>query len=150
MMEKGKLAPAEVREILCKKGGLLGISGLGSDLRDLEEAAAKGHRRSALAVEVLVYQVKKYIGAFAAAMGGLNAVAFAGGIGENSWRLRQEVCRDMEFLGIRLDDEVNCHPSRRDRIISSPASGVAVLVVYTNEEIVVARETERVLRSVRA
>jgi len=96
-------------------------------------------------VEVLVYQIKKYIGAFAAAMGGLNAVAFAGGIGENSWRVRQEVCRDMEFLGIRLDDEVNCRPVRGDRVVSSPASGVAVLVVYTNEEIVVARETERVL-----
>jgi len=144
-MEKEKLTPAEVREILCKKGGLLGISGLCSDLRDLEEAASRGHRRSALALEVLVYQVKKYIGAFAAAMGGLNAVAFAGGIGENSWRVRQEVCRDMEFLGIRLDEEVNCQPARGDRIISSPASGVAVLVVYTNEEIVVARETERVL-----
>ena len=144
-MEKEKLTPAEVREILCKKGGLLGISGLCSDLRDLEEAASRGHRRSALALEVLVYQVKKYIGAFAAAMGGLNAVAFAGGIGENSWRVRQEVCRDMEFLGIHLDEEVNCQPARGDRFISGPASGVAVLVVYTNEEIVVARETERVL-----
>ena len=96
-------------------------------------------------MDVLVYQVKKYIGAFAAAMGGLNAVAFAGGIGENSWRVRQEVCRDMEFLGIHLDEEANCQPARSDRIISSPASGVAVLVVYTNEEIVVARETARVL-----
>jgi acetate kinase len=93
----------------------------------------------------MVYEVKKYVGAFAAAMGGLNAVAFAGGIGENSWRVRQEICRDMEFLGICLDDAANRQPSRADRIISSPGSGVAVLVVYTNEEIVVARETVRVL-----
>jgi acetate kinase len=78
-------------------------------------------------------------------MGGLNAVAFAGGIGENSWRVRQEVCRDMDFLGIFLDDEANRQPARADRVISSPNSGVAVLVVYTNEEIVVARETMRVL-----
>jgi acetate kinase len=78
-------------------------------------------------------------------MGGLNAVAFAGGIGENSWQVRQEVCRDMEFLGMYLDDEANRQPSRGDRLISSPNSGVAVLVVYTNEEIVVARETVRVL-----
>ena len=147
VMEKEKLSPAEAREILCKKGGLLAISGLSGDLRDLEEAASKGHRRSALALEVLVYEVKKYIGAFAAVMGGLDAVAFAGGIGENSWRVRQEICRDMEFLGIRLDHEVNCRPARGDRIISSSDSSVAVLVVYTNEEIVVARETERVLGS---
>jgi acetate kinase len=95
----------------------------------------------------MVYEVKKYLGAFAAAMGGLNAVAFAGGIGENSWRVRQEICRDMEFLGICLDDAANHQPSRADRIISSPGSAVAVLVVYTNEEIVVARETVRVLTS---
>jgi len=145
VMEKEKLTPAQAGEILCKKGGLLGISGLSSDLRDLEEAASKGHRRAALAVDVLAYQVKKYIGAFAAALGGLDAVAFAGGIGENSWRLRQEVCRDMEFLGIRLDDEVNRQSSRADRLISRPGSRVAVLVVYTNEEMVVARETARVL-----
>jgi acetate kinase len=78
-------------------------------------------------------------------MGGLNAVAFAGGIGENSWQVRQEVCRDMEFFGIHLDNEANRQPARADRIISSPDSRVAVLVVYTNEEIVVARETVRVL-----
>ena len=146
VMEKEKLTPAQASEVLCKKGGLLGISGLCSDLRDLEEAAAKGHSRCALAVEVLVYQVKKYIGAFAAAMGGLDAVAFAGGIGENSRRVRQEVCRDMEFLGIRLDDQANRQPAQADRIISVRDSAVAVVVVSTNEEIVVARETERVLR----
>jgi acetate kinase len=145
VMEKEKLTPAQAAEILCKKGGLLGISGLSSDLRDLEEAAAKGHARAALAVDVLVYEVKKYIGAFAAALGGLDAVAFAGGIGENSWRVRREVCRDLEFLGIQLDQEANCHAARTDRIISQPGSGVAVLVVYTNEELMVARETARVL-----
>ena len=147
VMEREKLTPAQAGEVLCKRGGLLGISGLSGDLRDLEEAASKGHRRSALAMEVLVYEVKKYIGAFAAAMGGLDVVAFAGGIGENSWRVRQEVCRDMEFLGIHLDDKANRQPARADRIISGRDSGVAVLVVYTNEEIVVARETERILRS---
>jgi len=145
VMEKEKLTAAEMREILCKKSGLLGISGVSSDLRDIEEAAAKGNTRAALAIDILVYEIKKYIGAFAAAMGGLDAVAFAGGIGENSWRVRQEVCRNLEFLGVELDEEKNRLPSSGDRVISSDNSRVAVLVVYTNEEIIVARETVRVL-----
>lgn len=145
VMEKEKLTAAQASEILCKKSGLLGISGVSSDLRDIEEAAAKGNRRAALAVEILVYEVKKYIGAFAAAMGGLDAVAFAGGIGENSWRVREAVCREMQFLGILLDEEKNRQPSSSDRLISRADSKVAALVVHTNEEIIVARETVRVL-----
>jgi acetate kinase len=145
VMEKEKLTTAQMRELLSKKSGLLGISGVSSDLRDIEEAAAQGNTRAALAIEVLVYEVKKYIGAFAVALGGLDAVAFAGGIGENSWQVRQEVCRGLEFLGLRLDDEKNRAPGSNDRIISSRDSNVAVLVVYTNEEIIVARETVRVL-----
>jgi acetate kinase len=147
LMEKEQLSAAEISQILCKKSGLLGISGVSSDLRDIEEASAKGNERAALTVDILVYEVKKYIGAFAAAMGGLDAVAFAGGIGENSWRVREAVCRDMEFLGIVLDTEINRQPASGDRLISSPRSNVALLVVYTNEEIIVARETVRVLTS---
>jgi acetate kinase len=147
IMEKENLSAAQINEILCKKSGLLGISGVSSDLRDIEEAAAKGNGRAALAVDIMVYEVKKYIGAYAAAMGGLDAVAFAGGIGENSWRVREGVCHDMEFLGIALDEEANRQPATADRMISGPNSNVAVLVVYTNEEIIVARETVRVLTS---
>lgn len=146
VMEKEKLTAAQISEILCRKSGLLGISGVSSDLRDIEEAAAKGNKRAALAVDILVHEVKKYIGAFAAAMGGLDAVAFAGGIGENSWRVREAVCREMEFLGIFLDAEMNRQPASADRAISRADSEVALLVVYTNEEIIVARETVRVLR----
>jgi acetate kinase len=145
VMEKEKLTTAQMRELLSKKSGLLGISGVSSDLRDIEEAAAQGNTRAALAIEVLVYEVKKYLGAFAVALGGLDAVAFAGGIGENSWQVRQEVCRGLEFLGLRLDEEKNRAPGSNDRIISSRDSNVAVLVIYTNEEIIVARETVRVL-----
>jgi len=145
VMEKEKLTAAQMRELLSKQSGLLGISGVSSDLRDIEQAAAQGNTRAALAIEVLVYEVKKYIGAFAAALGGLDAVAFAGGIGENSWRLRREVCRGLEFLGLHLDDVMNRAPGSNDRIISASDSHVAVLVIYTNEEIIVARETVRVL-----
>ncbi len=147
VMQKENLTTQQIGEILCKKSGLLGISGVSSDLRDIEEAAAQGNSRAALAIEVLVYEVKKYIGAFAAAMGGLDAVAFAGGIGENSWRVREAVCRGTEFLGISLDEEVNRQPASGDRLISCPTSRVALLIVYTNEEIIVARETVRVLTS---
>jgi len=146
VMEREKLTPDQMRELLCKKGGLLGISGVSSDLRDLEAAAATGHHRAALAIDVLVYQVKKYIGAFAAAMEGLDAVAFAGGIGENSAKVREGVCRGMEFLGIHLDEERNRAGKTGDHLISAPDSSVAVLVIYTNEEIVVAREAVRVVR----
>lgn len=145
VMEKEKLTARQIGEILCKKGGLLGISGLSNDLRDLEKAADKGHARAALAIEVMVYEIKKSIGAFAAVMGGLDVVSFAGGIGENSPLVRREVCRGLDFLGLRLDEQKNVAPASGDRMISKPDSKVAVLVVCTNEEIVVARETVRVL-----
>jgi acetate kinase len=119
-------------------------------MRDLEEAAAKRHQRAALAIKVFVYHVKKYIGSFAAAMGGVNALSFAGGIGENSWYVRQQICRGLEFLGIHLDDEKNRAPGTGDRILSRADSPVPVLLVYTNEEIVVARETVRVLKEAAA
>jgi acetate kinase len=147
VMDKENITPPEVRLLLCKKSGLLGISGISNDVRDLEKAADEGNARAALALQVFVYEVKKYIGAYAAALGGLDALAFAGGIGENSWRVREQVCSGLEFLGIHLDPAANRAPSHGDRIISLPRSHVAVLVVYTNEELVVARETARVLAS---
>jgi acetate kinase len=145
MMDTAGLTIEEVRSALTKKSGLLGLSGVSSDLRDIEEAAAKGNARAELAIDVLVYEVKKYIGAYAAAMGGLDAVAFAGGIGENSSVVRERVCRDMGFLGIALDGHANAQRLPQDRTISMAGSRTPVCIVYTNEEIVVARESVRVL-----
>lgn len=150
VMDKEKLSSSEMRRLLCNKGGLAGISGLSNDVRDLEQAATQGHARAAAALAVFIYQVKKHVGAYAAAMGGLDAVAFAGGIGENSWRTREKVCSHMEFLGIRLDEESNRAASRLDRIISASGSPVTILVVFTNEELMVARETMRVLLTAQA
>ena len=149
VMEREKLAPREIVQLLCKKSGLLGISGLSNDVRDLEKAAAEGHARARLALQVFVYELKKHLGAYAAALGGLDAVAFAGGIGENSWRIRDEVCSGLEFLGLHLDPEVNRWPAPGDRVISAPDSAIAVLVVHTNEELMVARETVKVLAAAR-
>ena len=146
MMERHSWNPEEVRRQLAKGGGLAGLSGVdGGDLRDIEAAAANGSRRSELALEVFVYQVKKTIGAYAAAMGGIDAVAFTGGIGENSARLRAACCEGLEFLGIRLDAERNQN-GNGDRFVSAPDSAVAVVALSTNEELIVARRAFALLK----
>jgi len=138
------LSSDDVRTILSKQSGLLGISGVSEDMRDLEEAARNGNDRARLAIEAFCYGVKKTIGAYAAAMGGLDVIAFAGGIGEKSFNVRAKVCEGLEFLGVRLDEERN-RSCTGEEIISSEDSPVKVLVVKTNEEIIVARETMRVV-----
>jgi acetate kinase len=143
MMERHGWGPDEVRAQLAGGGGLAGLSGVaGGDVRDLEKAAAEGSRRAALALEVFVYGVKKTIGAFAAAMGGIEAVAFTGGIGENSARLRSACCSGLEFLGIRLDPVRN-EAGTGDRVVSDQDSTVNILSLGTNEELVVARRAWR-------
>jgi acetate kinase len=145
MMERHGWSPAEVRRQLAGGGGLAGLSGVpGGDVRDLEAAAAAGKREAAMALEVLVYQVRKTIGAYAAAMGGLDAVAFTGGIGENSATLREACCQGLDFLGIRLDPERN-RGGLGDRLVSAADSRVAVMALATNEEIIVARRAYRLL-----
>lgn len=145
VMEKDGLTIPQVRELLCKKSGLLGISGISNDLRDLEKAADGGNARAALAIAAFVYEIKKYVGAYAVALGGLDTLAFAGGIGENSWKVRQQVCEGLEHLGVHLNLTANQTPAQGDRVISRPCSRVVVVVVYTNEELMVARETASVL-----
>ena len=145
MMERHGWTCGQVREQLAKGGGLAGLSGIaGGDVRDLEQAAGAGHARAAEALAVLVYQVKKTIGAYAAAMGGLDAVAFTGGIGENSATLRAACCHGLEFLNIALDPESNAGGSG-DRIVSN--GPVAVLALATNEELIVARRAFQLLTS---
>jgi acetate kinase len=143
MMERHGWTCGEVREQLARGGGLAGLSGIaGGDLRDLEQAAAAGDARAGEALQVFVYQVKKTIGAYAAAMGGLEAVAFTGGIGENSASLRAACCQGLEFLGIALDAELNERGSG-DRLVSNGL--VAVMALATNEELVVARRAFQLL-----
>ena len=143
MMERHGWTCAEVRRQLAQTGGLAGLSGIaGGDVRDLQQAAATSDLQAAAALEVFVYQVKKSIGAFAAAMGGLDAVAFTGGIGENSAGLRAACCAGLEFLGIQLDPERN-ERACGDRIVSR--GPVAVLAMATNEELIVARRAFRLL-----
>ena len=111
-------------------------------MRDIENAAALGSQEAALALQVFTYQVKKTIGAYAAALGGVDAIVFTGGIGENSATLRAACCEGLQFLGIELDPEANAY-QKGDRLVSSPASRVGVLAMATNEEVIVARRAFR-------
>lgn len=130
----------QMLDILNKQSGFLGISSVSSDMRDVEEAAANGDRNSQIAIDMLYQGIKKYIAAYAAVMGGVDAVIFTAGIGENGWELREGVLENMEFLGIKFDKEKN-KVRGKEIEISTPDSKVKVLVVPTNEEIVIARDT---------
>ncbi|MBI3693413.1 MAG: acetate kinase, partial [Acidobacteria bacterium] len=142
LMDRLGWDPSRAREELLSHGGLAGLSGVpGGDVRDLEAA---GTEDAKLALEVFAYQVRKTIGAYAAALGGLDALAFTGGIGENSAALRQACCQGLEFLGIRLDPVRN-REQTGDRLISPDGAPVAVHALATNEELIVARETYQVL-----
>ena len=130
----------QMLEICNKKSGLLGISGVSSDMRDVMKAAEEGNERAKTAVDMLVYGVKKYIGAYTAAMGGVDAIVFTAGIGENNAQLREMIMDNMDYLGCRIDPEKN-QVRGEERIISTDDSKVKILVIPTNEEIAIARDT---------
>ena len=139
LMENEGISQEEVNDILNKESGLLGISGMTSDCRELTEQSQMGNERAKLAIDVFCYSVRKYIGAYAAAMGGMDCLVFTGGIGENSAVVRQQCCRGLAFLGIALSLEKN--KSRdNDTVISADSSGVKVLLIKTEEELMIARE----------
>jgi acetate kinase len=146
IMDRENLSTKEIRRILTRESGLLGISGLSGDMRDLEEAAVTGNDRARLAVEAFCYGVKKEIGALAAALGGLDALSFAGGIGERGVDVRRRICEGLDFLGIRLDSDRN-RAGPPDRAISAPECPVQVLVIKTDEERIVAREVAAFLKN---
>jgi acetate kinase len=140
LMEKENLDTKLMSHILHKESGVLGISGISSDLRDVEDAADEGNKRAKLALDMLCYGIKKHIGAYAAAMGGIDAIVFTAGIGENSSTVRKQVLQGLEFLGVKLDPEKN-NIRGEERIISTDDSRVSALIVPTNEELVIARDT---------
>ncbi|MGO4911873.1 acetate/propionate family kinase [Leeuwenhoekiella sp. W20_SRS_FM14] len=129
----------EVNDILNKKSGMLGLTGF-SDLRDIEEAAAAGDSVCTLALEMNAYRIRKYIGAYAAALNGINAIVFTAGIGENSSYLRSKVCAQMDYLGIYLDENLNAERSKKLRELQSENSRVKIMVIPTNEELEIANQ----------
>ena len=144
IMGKEGLSLHEAGTLLNKHSGLIGISGESSDMREILAAKKEDHKRARYAFEIFCYRIKKYLGSYAAAMGGLDAFVFTGGIGENSPEVREEVCRNLEFLGIHIDDSKN---KNGDQIISSDSSKITVLRVPTNEELVIALDTSEIVKS---
>lgn len=152
IMEKEGFTPAQMNEFMNKKCGFLGISGLSSDCRDIENAVAQGNERAKITMEILTYQIKKFIGAYTAAMNGLDAIVFTAGIGENTASLRRDVCTDMEFFGIKFDEKANAalkRPYPDHALISAPDSKVKIYMIPTNEELVIASDTERIVSALK-
>lgn len=141
LMEKENLDINGINNIMNKKSGVLGISGVSSDFRDIEEAAKKGNDRAKLALDIFAYKVKKYIGAYAAAMGGIDAVVFTAGLGENSASMRESICEGLEFLGVKIDKEKN-NIRGKETIISAEDASVKIILIPTNEELMIARDTK--------
>ena len=145
LMDKLGKKPQEMADYLNKQSGVLGITGISSDMRDVENAAQEGNRRAKLALEMYDYRIKKYIGAYAAALGGVDAVVFTAGVGENQTDTREQACAGLEFLGIKIDKAKNATIHGEEAIISTPDSKVKVVVVPTDEEIVIARDTKELV-----
>jgi len=145
VMNKEDLTLSEVNSMLNKHSGMLAISGTSSDMREITEAMQEGDKNSKLAFEMYIYRLKKYIGAYAAAMNGIDVLVFTAGIGENSSIVREAVCNGISFLGIELDTEANNIRSSDIREITTAKSKIKVLVVPTNEELLIARDTYRIV-----
>lgn len=144
IMDKLGLKPQEMADFLNKKSGVLGITGISSDMRDVENAAKEGNERAILALKMYSYRIKKYIGAYAAAMGGVDAIVWTAGVGENQISMREDSCAGLEFLGIKIDKAKN-NVRGQEAEISTDDSRVKVWVVPTDEEIVIARDTQELV-----
>ena len=143
--EKEGISPSEMNTILNKKSGFLGLSGISSDCRDLTDAADAGSERAKLTLKKLAYDILKYIGAYSAVMDGVDLVVFTGGIGENNRSMRRMVCEHLDFLGVEFDYEANDSVSGEDVILTKPGAKTVVMALTTNEELVIARDTLRIV-----
>jgi acetate kinase len=147
IMDKEEIGFKAVNTLINKHSGMLGITGISSDMREIEDGAHKGNERAKLGLEMYDYRIKKYIGAYTAAMNGVDILVFTGGIGENSDLTRESICSDMDFIGIEINKEVNTGLRGKDKLISKESSRVKVMVVPTNEELVIARDTRNIIDS---
>lgn len=146
IMEKEHMGTAGISTLLNKFSGVLGISGISSDMRELNAAIEDGNKRAMLAMETYNYRIKKYVGSYAAALGGVDVLVFTGGVGENQATTRSYVCKDMEFMGIELDEEINASAHAKEALISKPSSKVKVVIIPTDEELTIANDTIEILQ----
>lgn len=141
LMEKENLDAAAVNALINKKSGVMGVSGVSSDMRDIEAAIAEGNERAKLALDMFEYRLLKYIGAYTAALNGVDVLVFTGGIGENQMQTRDYICRGLEYLGVKYDAELNAKTRGEEIEISTPDSKVRVVVIPTDEELTIASDT---------
>jgi acetate kinase len=145
IIKKEEITLSTANTLINKFSGMLGVSGVSSDMRDVEIAAVEGNERARLSLEMYQYRVKKYIGAYAAAMGGVDAIVFTGGVGENDWVTRQEAVKGLEFMGVELDASINTGLRGKETIVSTASSKIKVMVIPTNEELVIATDTYEII-----
>lgn len=145
IMDKEHLTTKELSDLINKKSGVAGISGISSDMRDIDAAIEKGDERAKLALDMYIYRIIKYVGAFAAVLNGVDVIVFTGGVGENQQILRKRVCDHLTYMGVKIDDEVNFSSRGEEKLISAPDSAVKVVVVPTDEELMIARDTEAIV-----
>jgi len=148
LMQKEGLDTKGIDSLMNKKSGVMGVSGVSSDFRDLYTAADEGNKRARLALDMFIYQCKKFIGSYAAAMGGVDAVVFTAGIGENTYQIREDAVEGLGFMGIEIDREMNKGTRGVEKNVSAAGSKAQVLVIPTNEELAIAKETEKLTKRV--
>ena len=146
IMDKEGLDTKQLSTLINKKSGVLGISGISSDMRDIDAAIAEGNERAKLDLDMYIYRIIKYIGAYTAVLDGVDIIVFTGGVGENQQPLRQAVCDHLSYLGIKLDKEVNAASRGEEKVISAADSKVKVVVIPTDEEMMIAKDTEEIVK----
>ena len=145
LMGKYNMNVDDLQKLINKESGVVGVSGVSSDMREIEEAVNAGNERAKLALDMYILRITKYIGAYAAEMGGVDAIVFTAGVGENQTGLRADVCRPLAFMGVKIDEAVNAGIRGVEAVISTPDSKVKVAVIPTDEELMIARDTKDIV-----
>jgi acetate kinase len=146
IMEKEHMGTKGISTLLNKFSGVLGISGISSDMREIEAGIENGNKRAILAMNTYNYRIRKYVGSYAAVLGGVDILVFTGGVGENQAVTRSDVCKNMEFMGIEIDEELNASVRAKEVVISKPSSKVKVVIIPTDEELTIAKDTVEIFR----